>query len=186
LEALGGLRRAFYKEHGRVTPGNACPITDGAVALLVGSEDVAASAGAAPLGRLRAFATAGVDPARMGLGPVHAIAKLLDGTSLTLADVDLIEINEAFAAQVIGCRRAAASAEYAKKMLRRDSALGDIPEDKLNVNGGAVALGHPVGASGARLVLTLLKELRRRGKRRGIASLCVGGGQGVALLVESA
>ena len=185
LADLAALKPAFEKSHGTVTAGNACPVSDGACALLVGDEAAMRASGGAPLGRVRAFATAGLDPSRMGLGPVHAIARLLDQTQLSLADIKLVEINEAFAAQVLGCRAAATSADYAKKKLGGRAPIGDIPEEKLNVNGGALALGHPVGASGARLVLTLLKELKRRGGGLGIASLCIGGGQGTALLVEA-
>jgi acetyl-CoA acetyltransferase len=120
----------------------------------------------------------------MGLGPVYASAKLFAKSGLGLADFDLIELNEAFAAQVIACERAFASAGFAKAQLGRDTALGVIDRERLNVNGGAIALGHPVGATGARLMLTILKELRRRGLQRGLATLCVGGGQGAALALE--
>jgi acetyl-CoA acetyltransferase len=122
----------------------------------------------------------------MGLGPVFATAKLLNKLNLTLADVDLIELNEAFAAVVLANERAFASPEFAREQLGRAEPLGALGRDRLNVNGGAIALGHPVGASGTRLVLTLLKELRRRKLRRGLATLCVGGGQGGAVLVEAA
>ncbi len=184
LEALGKLRPYFDKKNGTVTVGNSCGVTDGAVALLVGDDDTAKRWPVPPLGRVRAFAFAGLDPARMGLGPVYATAKLLQKTGLELADVDLFEINEAFAAQVLGCLAAAKSDAFAKRELGRDRALGEFPMERLNVNGGAIALGHPVGASGARLILTILHELRRRGLRRGIASLCVGGGLGAAFLLE--
>src|SRR5439155_6191963 len=135
-------------------------------------------------GYLRAYANAGCDPRRMGLGPVFATAKLLDRAGLSMKDIELIELNEAFAAQVLACERAFASDPFACKELGRSTALGTLDRDRLNVNGGANALGHPVGATGAWLVLTLLKELRRRGKQRGLATLCVGGGQGAAVLVE--
>jgi acetyl-CoA C-acetyltransferase/acetyl-CoA acyltransferase len=120
----------------------------------------------------------------MGLGPVFAAAKALERAQLTMDDMELIEINEAFAAQVLACVAAAKSESFARAELKRDRALGEIPIEKLNVNGGAIALGHPVGASGARLLLTLLHELRRRSLKRGLASLCVGGGQGAAFVVE--
>jgi acetyl-CoA acetyltransferase len=120
----------------------------------------------------------------MGLGPVFAVSKLLRKTGLTLKDFELIELNEAFAAQVLACLKAFASDEFARKFLDRSEALGDIDRQRLNVNGGAIALGHPVGATGARLVLTLLKEMKRRNLHRGLATLCVGGGQGAALLLE--
>src|SRR3989442_11343325 len=122
----------------------------------------------------------------MGLGAIFATNKLLEKTGLSLTDIDLIELNEAFAAQVIANERAFASDQFAREQLGRTAALGAIDGDRLNVNGGAIALGHPVGATGARLVITLLRELRRRGLRRGLATLCVGGGQGAALLLETA
>ena len=122
----------------------------------------------------------------MGLGPAIAIAKLLSKASYSLKDFDLIEINEAFAAQVLACEKGLASADFSKKYLQRDTAVGVIARDKLNVNGGAIALGHPLGASGARLVLTILRELKRRKKRLGLVALCIGGGQGVAIIVEAA
>ena len=183
-EALAKLKPYFDRRSGTVTVGNSCQVTDGAVALLVGDDDAAATWTSAPLGRLSAFAFAGLSPARMGLGPVFAIAKALARANLTLADMELIEINEAFAAQVLACIAAAASPAFARAELGRDRALGEIPEERLNVNGGAIALGHPVGSSGARLLLTLLLELRRRNLKRGLAALCVGGGQGAAFVLE--
>ncbi len=121
----------------------------------------------------------------MGLGPVYATHKLLQKTGLKLSDFDLIEINEAFAAQVLAVQKAFASDGFARKELGCDQAIGEISPDRLNVNGGAIALGHPVGSSGSRLVITLLRALRDRGLRRGLATLCVGGGQGVAMWVET-
>jgi acetyl-CoA acyltransferase len=147
-------------------------------------ESKAKEQGFVPLGYIRDYAVAGLQPSRMGLGPTFAISKLLEKTGMKLADIDLIEINEAFAAQVLAVERACASDDFAKKELGRDKAVGQIDPDKLNVNGGAIALGHPLGASGTRLVLTLLKELNRRKKNVGVASLCIGGGQGQAALVE--
>jgi acetyl-CoA acetyltransferase family protein len=185
MEALGKLKAVFEKRGGTVTAGNASQVTDGAVALLVATEAGVKRLGLTPLGKLVGFAYAGCEPARMGLGPVYAMAKAEKLTGLTLADADLIEINEAFAAQVMACCAAAASDDYARKHLGRDRALGVVPPEKLNVNGGAVALGHPVGASGARLVLTALKELKRRNAKRAVVSLCIGGGQGGALWVEA-
>jgi acetyl-CoA acetyltransferase family protein len=184
LEALAKLRPYFDRRDGTVTVGNACQITDGAVALLVGDAATAAKWPVPPLGRIRAFAFAGLSPARMGLGPVFAMAKALERAGLTLADMERIEINEAFAAQVLACMEASRSDAFARAELGRERALGEIPIDRLNVNGGAIALGHPVGASGARLILTLLVELRRRGLKRGMAALCVGGGQGAAFVLE--
>lgn len=184
LEALAKLKPYFDRRNGTVTVGNACQVTDGAVALLVGGEDAARDWPAPPLGRVRAFAFAGLSPARMGLGPVFAAAKALERAGLTLDDMDRVEINEAFAAQVLACLEAMKSDTFAKRELGLDRALGEVPDEKLNVNGGAIALGHPVGSSGARLVLTLLHELRRRGLKRGLATLCVGGGQGAAFVLE--
>ena len=184
IEALAKLKPFFDRRNGTVTVGNSCPVTDGAVALLIGHDELAQRWPVPPLGRIRAFAFAGLEPRRMGLGPVFAMARVLFETGLTLDDFDLFEINEAFAAQVLACLEAAKSAEFARAELGRDRPLGEIPREKLNVNGGAIALGHPVGASGARLLLTLLLELRRRGLKRGMAALCVGGGQGAAFVVE--
>ena len=183
IEALAKLKPFFDRRNGTVTVGNSCPVTDGAVALLIGNE-ATAKRWPALLGRIRAFAFAGLEPRRMGLGPVFAITRALDQAGLALDDIDLIEINEAFAAQVLACLEASKSADFARRELGRDRALGEIPREKLNVNGGAIALGHPVGASGARLLLTLLLEMRRRGLKRGVAALCVGGGQGAAFVVE--
>ncbi|HJT79331.1 MAG TPA: thiolase family protein, partial [Gemmataceae bacterium] len=185
LEALAKLK-PFFRKGGTVTVGNSCPLTDGAAAVVVMPGEAARAEGRQPLGYLRAYAYAGCDPRRMGLGPVYATSKLLEKTGLTLADIDLIEMNEAFAAQVLANERAFASDRFAQEQLGRKQALGAIDPGRLNVNGGAIALGHPVGATGTRLVITLLRELRRRGLRRGLATLCVGGGQGAALLLERA
>ena len=185
IEKLARLQPYFDPKYGTVTPGNSSQITDGAVALLVADASYARSLGLKPLGRIVDYAYAGCDPARMGLGPVFATAKLLQRQGLSLEAIDLIEINEAFAAQVLACLRAFASAEFARSQLGLDEPLGEVPRDRLNVNGGAIALGHPVGATGARLLLTLLLELRRRQRRLGLATLCVGGGQGAAVLVEA-
>jgi acetyl-CoA C-acetyltransferase/acetyl-CoA acyltransferase len=184
LEALAKLKPYFDRKNGTVTVGNACQVTDGAVALLVGDDATAQRWPMPPLGRIRSFAFAGLAPSRMGLGPVFASAKALAAAGLTLADCELFEINEAFAAQVLACLEAARSEAFARAELGRDRALGEVPAERLNVNGGAIALGHPVGASGARLLLTILHEMRRRGLKRGLASLCVGGGQGAAFVVE--
>ncbi len=180
LEALAKLKPVFEPATGIVTAGNSSQITDGAVALLVMSEARAAALGLEPLGAVMDYQYAGCDPARMGLGPVFAIAK----TGRDPAAADIVEINEAFAAQVLAVLRAMKSEKFARKHLRRERAPGEIPDEKLNVNGGAIALGHPVGATGARLVLTALKELGRRKAKRALVSLCVGGGQGAALWLE--
>jgi acetyl-CoA C-acetyltransferase/acetyl-CoA acyltransferase len=185
LAALAKLKPIFDRREGTVTAGNSCSITDGAAALVVMSAQDASARGLKPLGYLRAATVVGCEPRRMGLGPVHAIHRLLSTTGRALADFDLIEINEAFAAQVLGCQRAMSSAEFCSRELGRSTALGEIDPARLNVNGGAIALGHPVGASGARLVLTLLRSLKERQERRGIAALCIGGGQGMAAWVET-
>jgi acetyl-CoA acetyltransferase family protein len=184
MEQLKKLKPFFDRANGTVTVGNACPITDGAVALAIMSKEKALSAGYQPLGKIRSVAFAGLEPERMGLGPVFASALALKKAGLSMSDMDLIEFNEAFAAQVIGCMRASASKKFCEERLGMSGALGEIDPAKLNVNGGAIAYGHPVGASGARIVLTALKELKRRGKRFALASLCIGGGQGGAVVVE--
>ncbi len=168
LERLAALPAAFI-EGGTVTAGNACPTSDGASALLVASSEVVAALGLTTLGRYVSYAVAGVDPALMGIGPVAAVPKALARAGLTLADIDRIELNEAFASQVVAVVREL-----------------QLPEERVNVNGGALALGHPLGASGARLVGTLLRELARSGGRHGLATLCVGGGMGAAMVVEVA
>jgi acetyl-CoA C-acetyltransferase/acetyl-CoA acyltransferase len=183
IEALARLKPIF-REDGTVTVGNSCMVTDGAAAVVLTPGEIARADGRRPLGYLRAYAYAGCDPSRMGLGPVFATAKLLDRVGLSMKDIDLVELNEAFAAQVLACERAFASDAFAREQLGRSQALGALDRERLNVNGGAIALGHPVGATGTRLVITLLKELRRRGKQRGLATLCVGGGQGAAVLVD--
>ncbi len=184
LEQLAKLRPIFERS-GTVTAGNSCPLTDGAAALVLVDAAKADEYSAQPIGYITAYAVAGCDPRRMGLGPVYATAKLLRQTGLRMDDFDAIEINEAFAAQVLACQAAAGSKSFAEKELGRDHALGEFPSDRVNVHGGAIALGHPVGTTGTRLVLTLLRTLRERGGRRGLATLCVGGGQGFAMLVET-
>ena len=184
LEKLAKLKPIFEKD-GTVTPGNSCPITDGAAACVVASADHARSFDVEPLGYIRGYAFAGCDPKRMGLGPVYATSRLLAQTGLKLSDFELFELNEAFAAQVLACRKAMASAEFAKKELGRDQAVGELPMDKLNIHGGAIALGHPVGTTGTRLIITLLRSLKERGLKRGLATLCVGGGQGAAFWLET-
>ena len=165
-EKLAALKPAFAAD-GTVTAGNACPTSDGASALIVASERAARELGLAPLGRFVAYAVAGVDPALMGIGPIEAVPRALARAGLGLGEMDRIELNEAFASQVIAVARA----------LR-------LPEDRTNVNGGAIALGHPLGATGARLAGTLLRELSRAQGRYGLATLCVGGGMGAAMVVE--
>jgi acetyl-CoA acyltransferase len=166
LEGLAKLRPAFAAK-GSVTAGNASPLSDGAAASLVMSKAKADELGIEPLAHFRAFATAGVDPAIMGIGPIPAVKKLLDKTGLSMGDIDLVELNEAFASQAV----------YVQRTL-------EIPDDKLNVNGGAIALGHPLGCTGAKLTATALYELKRRGGRYAIVTMCIGGGQGAAGLFE--
>ena len=183
LEQLAKLRPIFERG-GTVTAGNSCPLTDGAAALTLTSVENSKRF-SSPLGYVTHYAVAGCAPDHMGLGPVYATAKLLQQSGLTMDDFELVEINEAFAAQVLACQRAFGSKSFAVQELGCSEALGEIPPEKLNVHGGAIALGHPVGTTGTRLVLTLLRALRASGKRRGLATLCVGGGQGVAMVVET-
>ncbi len=186
LEALARLRPVFDKARGTVTAGNSSPITDGAAAVVLVSADVARPDGTSPLVRVRATAAAGLSPRRMGLGPAYAVPKVLKEAGLQLSDMALVEINEAFAAQVLACAQALGSERFAREELGRDTPVGDLDPERTNVHGGAIALGHPVGASGARLVLTLAMEMRRRGAPFGLATLCVGGGQGMAMILEAA
>ncbi|MGE3165296.1 MAG: thiolase family protein [Planctomycetota bacterium] len=182
LESLAKMKPYFDRQLGSVTIGNSCQITDGAVALLLMEEKCARSHGLRPIGRLLSHAYRGCDPRRMGLGPVHAAPVALKAAGVNPRDVLRVELNEAFAAQVLACVAAFADPGYS-------AAVGlkkpwEIDPDRLNVNGGAIALGHPVGATGARLLLTLCRELRRQGGGVGLATLCVGGGQGGAVVVE--
>ncbi len=186
MEALAKLRPYFDRQAGTVTAGNSCPITDGAAGLVLASEDKARDLGVEPLGFVGDWAYAALDGRRMGLGPVYATARLLQQTGRTMRDFEVVELNEAFAAQVIANQRAFGSASFAREHLGRTDAVGELDPGRLNVNGGAIALGHPVGATGTRLLLTVLRELRCRGKRYGLATLCVGGGQGAAVTVEAA
>jgi acetyl-CoA C-acetyltransferase len=175
----------FDKKYGRVTAANSSQITDGATWLVLASGVAVERFGLQPIGRIVDSQWAGLEPDQMGLGPVHAATPILQRHGLAIDDVDLWEINEAFAAQVIACLRAWQDEGYCRERLGLPDALGAIDPARLNVDGGAVALGHPVGASGARIVLHLLHALRRSGGRRGIASICIGGGQGGAMLVEA-
>ncbi len=184
MQQLAKLRPIFDAS-GTVTAGNSCPITDGSAAVVLTGKDDLARFEKPPLGFITHYAIAGCDPRRMGLGPVYATSKLLKQSGMKLSDFDLIEINEAFAAQVIACQRAAESKDFGETELGLSAALGEFPADRLNVHGGAIALGHPVGTTGTRLILTLLRALRATGGRRGLATLCVGGGQGFAVAVET-
>lgn len=183
-EALAKLRPYFEKPDGIVTVGNACGITDGACALLITTEERARELGLQPLARLRSWAWAGLDPARMGLGPVHASARALADAGAQLSDMGVIELNEAFAAQVLGCATAFASDQYCRDELGLPGALGELDMSRTNPNGGAIALGHPVGATGARLLLTTALELSLGDHELGLATLCIGGGQGGAVVLE--
>lgn len=185
IEQLGKLKPFFDKRYGTITVGNACPITDGAAAVLMMSREKAESLGLKPKARIRSYAFAGLEPERMGLGPVYSTPVALKRAGLSLKDMDLIELNEAFAAQVLGCVRAFESKDFAQKKLGLSEAVGSIDPNKLNVNGGAIALGHPVGATGTRLVVTLMKEMELQKKQFGLATLCIGGGQGGSIILES-
>jgi acetyl-CoA C-acetyltransferase len=185
IQNLAKLKPFFDRKFGNVTPGNSSQITDGAAWLVLASEEVVTKNGLKPIGRIVDSEWAGLDPATMGLGPVHAATPILKRHHLGLNDVDYWEINEAFAAQVLGCLAAWKDEKYCKDELGLDRPLGELNQEKLNVDGGAIALGHPVGASGARIVLHLLKVLRKNKAKRGIASICIGGGLGGAMLVEA-
>lgn len=185
IEALTKLRPFFDKKFGTITAGNSCPITDGAAMLLLMSREKAEAEGYKAVASIKSYAFAGCDPSRMGLGPVHSTPKALKRAGLGLKDMGLVELNEAFAAQVIGCEKAFASKKYAEEKLGLSSAVGEINRDNLNVNGGAIAFGHPVGTTGTRLVLTLMKEMQRRTDVQfGLATLCIGGGQGGSMIIE--
>ena len=182
---LAKLRPFFDKKYGRVTAGNSSQITDGAAWLILASEAAVEQHGLEPIGKIVDSQWAGLAPEHMGLGPVHAATPILQRHGLGLNDLDAWEINEAFAAQVIACLRAWDDAAYCRDALGLDAPLGALDDARLNIDGGAIAQGHPVGASGARIVLHLLNVLRREGKTRGMASICIGGGQGGAMLVEA-
>jgi acetyl-CoA C-acetyltransferase len=182
VEKLAKLKPVFDRTYGNVTAGNSSQVTDGAAMLILASEDVVREYDLKPLGRVVDTHWGALDPSEMGLGPVHAIAPLLQRHGLRWDAIDAAEINEAFAAQVLGCIAAFENAEYMKEHFGGD--VGRVDRAKLNVDGGAIAIGHPIGASGARVVLHVLKVLERTGGKRGVASLCIGGGQGGAMLVE--
>jgi acetyl-CoA acetyltransferase family protein len=183
FEKMNRMKPYFDRKLGSVTIANSCGITDGASMLLLMDSERARQLGYSPIARIVGTAFVGCDPLRMGLGPVHAIASVLSGSDLALGDIDLVELNEAFAAQVLACQRALASDSFSREA-GFSSTPGAIEHDRLNVHGGAIALGHPVGASGARLIFTLARQLHRRGGGHGIATMCVGGGQGGAVLLE--
>jgi acetyl-CoA acyltransferase len=183
MEALAKLKPYFERPDGTVTVGNSCGITDGAAGLIVTTEERARALGLRPLAAIRSYAWAGCDPARMGLGPVWSSAKALRQGGVELSDMGVIEINEAFAAQVLACLQAFASQGFAERM-GRATPLGKIDDAQLNPNGGAIALGHPVGCTGARLLLTTAHQLAVGDHELGLATLCIGGGQGGAVVLE--
>jgi acetyl-CoA acyltransferase len=184
LEALAKLPPYFDKRSGTITAGNSSPITDGAAAALIMSAERARALNLKPLGTIRSVAFAGFDPSRMGISPLFAVHKVLKLAGMKISDIQLIELNEAFAAQVIAVERAAVSREFFARHLPGEEPVGEFRRDIMNVNGGAIAVGHPVGSSGLRIIITLLKEMERRGISTGLATLCIGGGQGGAMIVE--
>ncbi len=184
MEKLARLKPVFDRPFGLVTAGNSAQVTDGAALLILASEDAVAEHGLPVMGRIEDCQWAGVDPAEMGLGPVHAVARLLRRHRLSMERIDYWEINEAFAAQVLAVLAAWRDKDYCRAELGRRTPLGEVDPERLNVDGGGISLGHPVGASGARIVLHLLHVLQRTASRRGIATLCIGGGQGGAMLLS--
>lgn len=185
MEALGKLKPMVDKTTGSITAGNSCPITDGAAMMILMSREKANQLGYKPLASIKSYAFAGLEPERMGLGPAYSSPVALKRAGLTMKDMGLVELNEAFAAQVLSCQKAFDSDEFARTKLNLPSKVGAVSDDILNVNGGAIALGHPVGATGTRLVLTLMKEMRRRQVQFGLATLCIGGGQGGSMIIEN-
>ncbi len=185
VEQLGKLRPVFDKPFGNVTAGNSAQITDGASMLLLASEKAVKQYDLPVLGRIMDAAWAGLEPAQMGLGPVHAMTPLMQRHKLKPEDIDYWEINEAFAAQVLACIRAWEDPGYCKQELGLRGSMGTIDQARLNVDGGGISIGHPVGTSGARIVLHLLHVLKQNKAKRGMASLCIGGGQGGAMLIET-
>jgi acetyl-CoA C-acetyltransferase/acetyl-CoA acyltransferase len=184
VEGMAKLRPYFEKPDGVVTVGNSCGISDGATALLITTAERARELELEPLARIKSWAFAGLDPARMGLGPVFASARALDDAGCALADMGVVEINEAFAVQVLACEKAFESDAFAQKELGRAQAVGALAREKTNVNGGAIALGHPVGATGARLLLTAAHQMAVSDCELALATLCIGGGQGGAVVLE--
>ena len=185
LAQLAQLKPVFDRKYGLVTSGNSSQVTDGAAMLLLASEAAVQQHGLPVLGEWVDHEWAGVDPAQMGLGPVHAVAQLLARQKMKMRDLQQLELNEAFAAQVLACQAAWDSAQYAREELGMNTPLGAMDPERLNPEGGAIANGHPVGASGARIVLHLLHALKRQGGGQGVATLCIGGGQGGAMLLRA-
>jgi acetyl-CoA C-acetyltransferase len=184
VEGLGKMRPYFDRKSGTVTIGNACPITDGGSAILFVSEEALKKYNLTPMARMVDYHFHGLEPERMGMGPLVAMDGVFKRTGMDLSQMDLVEINEAFAAQIIAVRRGLADSEVAARF-GVEKAWGEIPDEKFNVNGGAIALGHPVGSTGSRLIVTLAHELKKRKATFGIASLCIGGGQGGATIIEN-
>ena len=183
-ERLGKLRPVFDKTYGSVTAGNSSQVTDGAAMLILASEQAVDRHNLKPLGAIVDSQWSALDPSEMGLGPVHAITPMLQRNGLGLGDLDALEINEAFAAQALGCLAAWESDAYCRDKLGLDQAFGKMDRSKFNVDGGAIALGHPLACTGTKLTVQILNELRLRKKKYGIVSACVGGGQGVAGIYE--
>jgi acetyl-CoA C-acetyltransferase len=184
-ESLAKLKPFFDRKYGNVTPGNSSQITDGAAWLILASDEAVRKYRLDPIGRIMDAQWAGLDPAQMGLGPVHAVARLLTRLKIGMGELSQMELNEAFAAQVLACQAAWESLQYARDELGLSTPLGSMDPARLNPQGGAIASGHPVGASGARLVLHLVQSLQRQGGGLGVATLCIGGGQGGAMLLRA-
>jgi acetyl-CoA C-acetyltransferase len=185
VEKLATLKPVFERPYGHVTAGNSSQVTDGACWMIVASERFVEKHGLEPLGEVKDSEWAALSPARMGLGPVHAVTPMLTRNNLALSDIDLWELNEAFAHQVLACLKAWNDDTFCREELGLEGAMGRIERDRLNVDGGAISLGHPVGTSGARIVLHALNAMRRLGHRSGIATECIGGGQGGGMLLEA-
>lgn len=184
LEKLAKLRPAFDKKFGLVSAGNSAQITDGAACLLLANEKAIEQYQLQPVAKIIDSQWAGLDPAQMGLGPIHAMTPIMQRHHYNISDIDYWEINEAFATQVLACIEAWDNKDYCQSQLGMENTMGRIPIDKLNVDGGGISIGHPVGASGARIVLHLIRTLQQRQGTLGLASLCIGGGQGGAMLIE--
>jgi acetyl-CoA acyltransferase len=187
LDAYSQLRPVFDKKHGTITAGNSSPLTDGASALLLMSEERARAEGREPLGYVRSYAFVGIDPSeQMLMGPAYASPLALERAGLTLADMTLIDMHEAFAAQVLSNTQAFESKSFAREKLGRGEPIGDIDWNRFNVMGGSIAIGHPFAATGARQILQVLRELRRRGGQFALATACAAGGLGAAMVLEAA
>ncbi len=184
MQQLAKLKPFFDRKYGTITVGNACPITDGAAMVLLMTREKAKALGYKPVAKIRGYAFAGLEPERMGLGPAYSTPIALKRAGISFKDLSVIELNEAFAAQVLACVKAMGSKKFAEEKLGLSEAVGDIDPNMMNINGGGIALGHPVGATGTRLVITLMRELEKQNKQFGLATLCIGGGQGGAIVLE--